>query len=160
MRRGLNHSIEHVVDEHGDLFDIDRAFVAGGAHGMGELLAIETLAPAVAFDDDHAVAHEAFDGGVTVAAFRAFAAAPETRKPVMIVTGVAALVILATGVRMWQEVFGFAPAGWLIVKFVCWLGLSALAGIGYRRREQAGLLAKVAIILVVIAVAMVYVKPF
>ena len=92
--------------------------------------------------------------------FYAFAAAPETRKPVMIVTGVAALVILATGVRMWQEVFGFAPAGWLIVKFVCWLGLSALAGIGYRRREQAGLLAKVAIILVVIAVAMVYVKPF
>ena len=92
--------------------------------------------------------------------FYAFAAAPETRKPVVIGTGVAALVMLATGVRMWQEIYGFAPAGWLIVKFVCWVGLSALAGIGYRRRAQAGLLAKVAIILVVIAVAMVYVKPF
>ena len=40
-------------------------------------------------------------------------------------TGVAALVMLATGVRMWQDIYGFAPAGWLIVKCVCWLGLSA-----------------------------------
>jgi hypothetical protein len=92
--------------------------------------------------------------------FYAFAAAPETRKPVLIGSGVTALVMLATGIRMWQGIYHFAPAGWLVVKAVCWLGLSALAGIGYRRRAQAGLLAKVAILLVVIAVTMVYVKPF
>ena len=90
----------------------------------------------------------------------AFAAPPETRRKVLIWSGVASLVMLLTGVRMWQTVFGFAPAGWLIVKIVCWLGLSALAGIAYRRRELVGALAWVAMILAVTAVAMVYVKPF
>lgn len=92
--------------------------------------------------------------------FYAFAAAPETRKSVLIVTGVAALVMLATGVRLWQDLYHFAFAGWLVVKLVCWLGLSALAGIGYRRREKAGLLACFAIIFAVTAVLMVYLQPF
>jgi len=92
--------------------------------------------------------------------FYAFAAPPETRKRTMIWTGSAALVMLLTGLRMWQTVYNFAPAGWLVVKFVCWLGLSALSGIAYRRRGQAGLFAWLAIILAVVAVAMVYFKPF
>jgi len=92
--------------------------------------------------------------------FYAFAAPPETRRKVLIWAGVASLVMLLTGLRLWQTVFGFAPAGWLFVKMVCWLGLSALAGIAYRRRELAGALAWVAMILAVTAVAMVYVKPF
>jgi hypothetical protein len=92
--------------------------------------------------------------------FYSFAAPPETRKPVLIGTGVAALVMLATGVRMWQAVYGFAPAGWLFVKIVCWLGLSALAGFGYRRRGKAKLLAWSAIIFAVTAIAMAYLKPF
>ena len=92
--------------------------------------------------------------------FYAFAAPPETRRKVLIWSGGASLVMLLTGLRMWQTVFGFAPAGWLFVKMVCWLGLSALAGIAYRRRELAGALAWVAMILAVTAVAMVYVKPF
>ena len=92
--------------------------------------------------------------------FYAFAAPLETRRRVLIWAGSASLVMLLTGLRMWQTVYGFAPAGWLIVKIVCWLGLSALAGIAYRRRELAGVLAWVALILAVTAVAMVYVKPF
>ena len=92
--------------------------------------------------------------------FYALAAPPETRKKVLIWSGRAALVMLLTGLRMWQTVYGFAPAGWLVVKFVCWLGLSALAGIAYRKREQAGALAWIAMILAVTAVAMVYLKPF
>jgi hypothetical protein len=91
--------------------------------------------------------------------FYAFAAAPETRKRVMLWTGAASLVMLVTGIRMWEE-HGFDPVGWLLVKIVCWLGLSALAGIGYRRRDKAGLLAAVAILLAVTAVIMVYLKPF
>ena len=78
----------------------------------------------------------------------------------MIWTGSAALVMLLTGLRMWQTVYNFAPAGWLVVKFVCWLGLAALSGIAYRRRAQAGLLAWIALTLVVVALAMVYFKPF
>jgi len=92
--------------------------------------------------------------------FYAFAAPPETRKRTMIWTGSAALVMLLTGLRMWQTEYNFAPAGWLVVKFVCWLGLSALSGIAYRRRARAGLLAWIAIILAVTAVTMVYLKPF
>jgi hypothetical protein len=92
--------------------------------------------------------------------FFAFAAPPETRKRVLIWSGGASLVMLLTGLRMWQGFYGFAPAGWLVVKSVCWLGLSALAGIAYRRRAQAEKLAWVALILAVTAVAMVYLKPF
>jgi hypothetical protein len=92
--------------------------------------------------------------------FYAFAAPAETRRKVLIWTGGASLVMLATGLRMWQGIYGFAPAGWLIVKVVCWLGLSAMAGIAYRRRYLAGMLAWVALLLVAIALAMVYGKPF
>ena len=92
--------------------------------------------------------------------FYAFAAPPESRRRVMIWTGSAAIVMLLTGLRMWQAIYGFAPAGWLFVKTACWLGLAALGGIAFRKREKAGLLAWVAIILAVTAVAMAYVRPF
>ena len=92
--------------------------------------------------------------------FFAFAAPPETRKRTLLWTGLASLVMLLTGLRMWQTVYSFAPAGWIVVKIICWLGLSALAGIAYRRRAQAGLLAWIALGLVVVAVTMVYLKPF
>ena len=92
--------------------------------------------------------------------FYALAAPPATRRKVLMWSGGASLVMLLTGLRMWQTIYGFAPAGWLVVKMICWLGLSALAGIAYRRRELAGVLAWVALVLAVTAVAMVYLKPF
>ena len=92
--------------------------------------------------------------------FYAMAAPPETRRKVLMWSGGASLVMLLTGLRMWQTIYGFAPAGWLVVKMICLLGLSALAGIAYRRRELAGVLAWVALVLAVTAVAMVYLKPF
>lgn len=92
--------------------------------------------------------------------FYAFAAPPETRKKVMIWTGVASLLILLTGVRMWQALHLFVVSGWIVIKIFCWLGLSALAGIAYRRREKTGLLAWIALVLAATAVAMAYVKPF
>jgi hypothetical protein len=45
------------------------------------------------------------------------------------------------------------------VKLACWLALSALAGLGYRRRGAAGALAPIAIALVFVAVLMVYTRP-
>ena len=92
--------------------------------------------------------------------FYALAAPPETRRKVMMWAGGASLVMLLTGLRMWQGIYGSAPAGWLVVKIGCWLGLSALAGLAYCQREWGGKLAWVAIVLAVTAVAMVYVKPF
>ena len=91
--------------------------------------------------------------------FYAFAAAPETRKRVMMVTGIASLLALIGGFGLLAKLqYGFP--GWIIVKIVCWLGLSALAGFGYRRRGAAGALAAVALLLAFIAVVMVYTRPF
>ena len=91
--------------------------------------------------------------------FYAFAAAPETRKRVMMITGIASLLTLIGGFGLLAKLqYGFP--GWIIVKIVCWLGLSALAGFGYRRRGAAGALATVSLLLAFIAIVMVYMKPF
>ncbi len=92
--------------------------------------------------------------------FLAFAAPPESRKPILMISGIAALVVLATGVRMWQGVFGFSYHGWIIVKVLCWLAFSALGGLAYRRRNLAPLLMVVGAFILAVAVAMVYAKPF
>ena len=91
--------------------------------------------------------------------FYAFAGGPETRKRVMMITGIASLLALIAGFGL-QAKLNYGFPGWLIVKLVCWLGLSALAGFGYRRRGAAGTLALVAVVMAGIAVVMVYTKPF
>jgi hypothetical protein len=91
--------------------------------------------------------------------FYAFAAPAETRKRVMMITGIAALLILVTGFGMMHRMhYGFA--GWIIVKLVCWLGLSAISGIAYRRRASADLFMMITFALAITAVAMVFVRPF
>ena len=75
------------------------------------------------------------------------------------ITGVAALLILVTGFGMLhKQHLGFP--GWAVVKLVCWLGLSAMAAVGYRRRAQADLFMIIAFALAITAVAMVLVRPF
>lgn len=91
--------------------------------------------------------------------FYAFAAPPATRKSTMMITGISSLVALIAGIGLLHKL-GYGFPGWAIVKIVCWLGLSALAGIGYKRRGAVGVLALVAIVLAVVAVVMVYTKPF
>lgn len=92
--------------------------------------------------------------------FYAFAAAPETRKRVMMITGIATLLALLSGIRLWQAMFSFEMLGWVIVKLLCWVALSALAGLGYRKRGSIGALIGVSVVLGALAVAMVYFKPF
>lgn len=87
--------------------------------------------------------------------FYAFAAPPETRKKVMMITGIASLLAAVGGFGL-QARLGLGWPVWLIVKIVCWFGLSALAGFGYRRRESAGGLAAFAIALILVALTMVY----
>jgi hypothetical protein len=91
--------------------------------------------------------------------FFAFAGPAETRKRVLAITGIASLLVLLSGIRMWQGLFGFAAFGWIIVKLVCWLGLSALTGFAFRRRDIANTLMVVTLVLLIVAVAMVYVRP-
>ena len=92
--------------------------------------------------------------------FLAFAAAPETKRRVLMMAGLGSLLVLLTGIRMWQAQFTFVLAGWIVVKLVCWLAVSAFGGLAYRRREQAGLFAVLTLIFAVLAVVMVYLKPF
>jgi hypothetical protein len=94
------------------------------------------------------------------ATFYAFAGRPETRRRVLVYSGAASLVVLLAGLRMWQVQFSFAAAGWIFVKLICWLGVSSLTGLAYRRREKAGLFAVLAILLGAIAVVMAFYKPF
>jgi hypothetical protein len=91
--------------------------------------------------------------------FYAFAAPAETKKRVMMITGIASLLALIGGFGLLAKLqLGFP--GWIVVKLVCWLGLSAFAGMGYRKRDKAGLFMVIAVVLAVTAVAMVYVRPF
>lgn len=95
--------------------------------------------------------------------FFAFAAPPETKRRVMMITGVAALLILVTGVGMLHKtrlpMQALFPA-WAWVKTACWLGLAALGGLAYRKRDQTNLLMLVGLALAVIAIVMVYARPF
>ncbi len=91
--------------------------------------------------------------------FYAFAAPAESRKKVMIFTGIASLLMLISGVGLLHKL-GYGFPAWAIVKLVCWLGLSALAGIGYRKRGKSGLFIAIILGLVLVALVMVYQRPF
>ncbi|MCC6415053.1 MAG: hypothetical protein IT582_03990 [Opitutaceae bacterium] len=91
--------------------------------------------------------------------FYACAGTPETRKKTLIWSGIAGLLLLLTGIRLWQGLYGFA-GGWAIVKLVCWLGLAAFAGLAYRRREKTSLWITLTVVLTAVALAMVYLRPF
>ena len=85
---------------------------------------------------------------------------PVNRKRTMMITGIASLLMLVSGFAMLSlNKIPFAT-GWVIVKLVCWLGLSALAGIAYRRAHLRGTLSLIALVLMLVAVTMVYFRPF
>jgi hypothetical protein len=91
--------------------------------------------------------------------FYAFAAPAETRKRVLMITGIATLVVLMTGGAMLGKLrLGFP--GWALVKMACLIGLGCMAGIAYRKRAQADTYMLIAVVLAITAVAMVYVRPF
>ena len=92
--------------------------------------------------------------------FFAFAGPAETRKRVLMITGIASLLVLITGIRLWQGVLGFHAFGWIFIKLGCWLGLSAVGGIAYRKREMASTLMVITLLLAITAVAMAFVRPF
>jgi hypothetical protein len=91
--------------------------------------------------------------------FYAFAAPAETRKRVLMITGVAALLVIVTGFGMLHRLHLGFP-GWAMVKLGCLLGLASITGFAYRRRAQADAFMMVAFVLAITAVAMVYVRPF
>jgi len=91
--------------------------------------------------------------------FYAFAAPAETRKRVLMITGVAALLVILSGFAMLGQMrLGFPM--WAIVKLVCLLGIAAVTGMAFRRRQHADALMILVFVLAIVATTMVYLKPF
>jgi len=103
----------------------------------------------------HVVALLVLAGGTAYAC----AAASGTRRTVLILTGVASLVLLVSGFGLLAKIYHTQFYLWVVVKLGCWLGLSALAGLAYRRRARAGLWLALGALCVTVGVAMVYFRP-
>ena len=92
--------------------------------------------------------------------FGAFAApTPERRRNSAILTGVLSLLVLVGGFGLLAKT-NTGWEVWVIVKLVCWLGISAMAGMVFRRPAKAPMLRALTILLFATAVTMVYVRPF
>ncbi|NQU48107.1 MAG: hypothetical protein HQ519_05625 [Planctomycetes bacterium] len=84
---------------------------------------------------------------------------PASRKTSLMMGGILALLMLVGGFGL-QARYELGFPGWLIVKIVCWLVLSAMAGMAYRKPASIGSLVWLTRLVVLIAVAMVYFRPF
>jgi hypothetical protein len=93
---------------------------------------------------------------MTAFLFQAFANPdPKNKKRSAILIGSLALLMLIGGFGLVATLHvGFA--WWVIVKLVCWFGLVAISGLGYRKPERIPLLTGVAIALILIAITTVY----
>ncbi len=97
---------------------------------------------------------------LTAHTYMAFAnPAPENRKGTMLITGSASLLMLVSGFGLMAKLYNGQFLGWMVVKLVCWLGFSALAGIVYRKTHLRGLFSFLGLVLLLIALLMVYLKP-
>lgn len=93
---------------------------------------------------------------LTALTFAACAAPdPAKKRPMLIATGVLSLLMLTGGFGLLARLYGGEFPTWVWIKIVCWLGLSAIAGIAYRRPAAAGKLAWLAALLVTVAIASV-----
>ena len=98
---------------------------------------------------------------LTAHTFMAFAnPLPENKKKTLMITGIAGLLVLISGFGLLAKLHPGTFPGWVIVKLVCWLGLMALGGIVYRRTHLRGALALTTLSLILVAIVMVYVRPF
>ena len=97
---------------------------------------------------------------LTAHTFMAFAnPVRENRRQTLIITGIASLLMLVSGFGMVARMYQGHIFGWMVVKMVCWLIFSSLTGFVYRRPERRGKLAVFGLTLLLVALAMVYLKP-
>lgn len=85
---------------------------------------------------------------------------PERRRSSLIGTGIFALLVLVSGFGLIATVYDNQFFGWMIVKMVVWLIVGGLSGMAFRRPKLAGPLGVLFAVLALIAVVMVYFKPF
>ena len=93
--------------------------------------------------------------------FQAFANPDLSRKKNnLMFGGILSVVALVAGFGLISKLGYSFSSGWIWVKFACWLGLSSLSGMAYRKQEKAGGLVIPALVLIAVAVWSVYAKPF
>ena len=86
---------------------------------------------------------------------------PDKRKSTLMGSGILSFLVLLGGFGLKAKVpYDIGWPGWLIVKLGCWLVLSGLAGIAFRKPGSAGGLRVIAILVIAAAVSMVYLRPF
>jgi len=83
---------------------------------------------------------------------------PESRKKMLMFSGIASLGVFITGFGM-AGMLHFGFPGWILVKIACWLALSVVVGLFFRMPEKKASLIKISTLLVLLALVMVYVKP-
>ena len=90
-------------------------------------------------------------------AFAAFAApTPERRKRTLILSGIAAVVVLVTGFGLVSVVYLNQFHVWMFVKMFVWLVVAILAAIVFRQPSKATLFTWVTLGCAVLALVMVY----
>jgi uncharacterized membrane protein SirB2 len=99
---------------------------------------------------------------LTAHTFMAFANPdPVNRKRTMMITGIASLLMFVSGFGLLTiNKIPFASTPWIWIKVACWLGISAMAGVAYRRAHLRGMLSFITLVLIAVAVSMVYFRPF
>jgi len=92
--------------------------------------------------------------------FHAFAAPAETRKQTLMITGIAALLMLVSGMALMTKIgYEWKVNAWVWIKLICWLGLAAVSAIAYRRRTLVPKLKLATLALIAVALYMVVYKP-
>jgi hypothetical protein len=94
---------------------------------------------------------------MTAYTFRAFAAPGSNRRGNLMISGIASLVVVVAGFGLLAKL-KLDFSAWIIIKVVCWLVLSGLAGMAHRK-GRAGILPLVALLLITAAVYAVYFRP-
>ena len=112
----------------------------------------------------YAILHVAGILLLTGATFAVFGGASDARrKPILMAGGILSLLSLVGGFGLAAKKLGMPnpmdwPA-WLWVKVLCWVGLSAIAGIAYRRREQTPRWIALTTFFLLVALVMAFLKP-
>lgn len=100
--------------------------------------------------------HVASMVALTAFTFMAFANPdPKGRKRTMMITGILSTLMFIAGFGLISVLKTSFPA-WIWIKLVCWLGLSGMAGMAYRKPESAKKFKLITLALIVVAIFTVY----
>ncbi len=96
---------------------------------------------------------------LTAVTFQAFAApSPGRRKKTLMYAGILSLLMLIAGFGMAAKLgFNIGKESWLHVKILCWVVLSAMAGLAFRMPVLGRVLSLITALAVALAIYMVYV---